>query len=546
MPKHMTATAQVYTRFTVDDADEAGPITLEGLALPWGVTVQLNWWGDTIEFSRGSVMPAVAERVKFLLDHMNKPFGYGTKFEDREDGLWATVAIPRDELDDDAIAAAVRQMRNGVRDALSVGVSIDKTEHDSDSNHYVCTAGELLELSSVVIPRFSDARVARIAATQGGAMPPTANANRRLRADDDTETDTEPDETETTDDDGDEDEDEDRLENHRRATHRAGRHTAPTRARRGRYESFGHYALANAQGQVEAAYQQRLEAAWSDELTSDVPGIVPEQWMKEVLDLMGEVSMTVDLFSSAPLPDAGNTIHYPRVDQGPDIGKQAAEKTEIASRKVLIGDAALPVETFAGGQDISIQTILRSDPSYLNVLMGLYAKEMALQVNLAAGVAVIAGTTAVVPVDPTDLNATFIDAAAAILAGTFSFPQVALLGLNWWTTMGKTLGLDGRPLFPTLSPVNPVGSFNVVEAGGNVRGLTYAVDPSIDPDIAIVGLRNAFRTLKSPLRTLSADVPRLLGRDVAVFEFAAMGVLDGRGLVKMELPAAARSGSKKS
>ena len=41
------------------------------------------------------------------------------------------------------------------------------------------------------------------------------------------------------------------------------------------------------------------------------------------------------------------------------------------------------------------------------------------------------------------------------------------------------------------------------------------------------------------MRTLSADVPRVLGRDVAVFEFAAFGVTDTRGLVKMTLGATA-------
>jgi hypothetical protein len=39
------------------------------------------------------------------------------------------------------------------------------------------------------------------------------------------------------------------------------------------------------------------------------------------------------------------------------------------------------------------------------------------------------------------------------------------------------------------------------------------------------------------MMTLTADVPRLIGRDVAVFEFVAMGVMDARGLVKMTLGA---------
>jgi hypothetical protein len=85
--------------------------------------------------------------------------------------------------------------------------------------------------------------------------------------------------------------------------------------------------------------------------------------------------------------------------------------------------------------------------------------------------------------------------------------------------------------------MNPVGSFRLTDDAGAVRDLGWRVDPSMDPNLAIVGLRDAFRTWRSPMRTLSVDVPRLLGRDVAVFEFAAYGVTDARGLVKMTLAA---------
>ena len=567
MPTGLTATIPFVSRLhlAADGGAGAGfdqdagpdPIVLEGLALPWGVTVQLNFWGDTVAFGRGSVDPPHPERVKFLLDHRPKPFGFATGFEDRPEGLWATVAIPREEMADPEVAAAVRQLGNGVRDALSVGVAIRAAAETETGKgwdavvHYDVTDGELLELSSVVVPRFADARVARIAAglLDGDDDPArlahltadladlrgrlTHRKDRPMPAIAATATPVEPDDHPNTPEPDVPPDPEARMAAHRAALVPVGSTPTVNARSAGRYGSFGDYALAVALGTVEPAYQQVLEAAWVDEVTGDVPGIIPEQWMRDIIDLMGTVSTTVNLFSRRPLPDAGMVLHVPRVDQVPDVGPQTAEKTEIPSRKVTIGNVDFPVQTFAGGQDISMQVLLRSDPSYLTELMRLYAREMALQLNLSASAALLAGATVTSPVDPADLNGTIIDAAAVILTATYAFPQVMVMGIDWWKALGKAEDSTGRPLFPTLSPFNPVGSFGVTDGNGNVRGLDYAVDPSMPPDSAVVGLRDAFRTWVSPMRTLSVDVPRLLGRDVAVFEFAALGVTDTRGLVEL-------------
>ena len=534
--------------------DAGGPIVLEGLAVPWGVTATMNAWGDTVTFRAGSIDPPNPAHVKLCLDHRPKPFGYGAAFESRPDGLWATMHVPRDELADPEVAAAVRQHANGVRDALSIGAAIVAADETIEGDGYDqtiaydVTAARLLELSSVVVPLFESARSEPIAASADReAFLNRVRARHRAEPESESPTMTltastpvpgvpDPDPVDPIDPNGPDD------PTARQSLVRAAA-AAPTRPAgraRGRYASFGHWAHAVARGEVDATYMAIVEAAWADELTTDIPGIIPEQWLTDVIYLMGTVSTTVELFSRAPLPDSGMTLIQPVVTQGPDIGLVVGEKVEIPSRKVLIEGHQFPVNTFAGGQDISMQALLRSSPDYLNVLMTLYAQEMALQLNQSANAALLTGTTATVPAptDPTDYNAWFIDAAAAILAATYRFPNVALLGTDWWVEMGKATGTDGRPLFPHLSPVNPVGTFAVNDGTGNVRGLDYAVDPSMPPGTAIVGVREAFRTWTSPMRTLSVDVPRLLGRDVAVFQFAAYGVTDARGLVELTLPAA--------
>ena len=127
MPTQRFATAVVHPTLRFDKgADPAGPILVSGLAVPWSTTVDLNWWGDTVEFAPGSIEPKTAGHIKFLLDHANHGIGFGVAFKNAPEGLWCQLAIPRDELEDSDTAAAVRQMRNGVRHALAIGVALEE------------------------------------------------------------------------------------------------------------------------------------------------------------------------------------------------------------------------------------------------------------------------------------------------------------------------------------------------------------------------------------------------------------------------------------
>lgn len=329
-------------------------------------------------------------------------------------------------------------------------------------------------------------------------------------------------------------------------------HTATLTATRpagpaGRYRNFGEFTRAAATLTADPGYVRAVFAALADQVTGDVPGLTPEAWIADVVDILGSVTPTVQAFSRRPLPATGMTVNIPVVKQYPDIGIQAAEKADIASRKVLIEPEAFPVKTFAGGQDISIQTLERTDPSYLSILMGLFTKEMGIQLETAVAAALAAGTTATSPWDDAELNGSFIDAMAVVLDATLSLPTVAVMGVDCWKTLGKAKGTDGRPLFPGVSPVNPVGSFTLTETSGNVRGLNYWVSPLMSPKTCVIGIPDAFVTMQGAMGTLGADVPQKAGRDVAVYEFATYGVVDARGLVKMvDATALAATASKAS
>jgi hypothetical protein len=511
------------------------------------------------------VAPDTPQWVKFLLDHRAKPFGFARGFEDRGDALYAVLEVPREELSDPEVAAAMRQMANGVRDAVSVGVVINEADEtpQEDSRwkvHYRATRAELLEISSVVIPRFPNARIGGLAATsqlEGQAMTPEqieAERRRRMAAggpDDDVDEDqADVDEDQT-------DEETARADAHRRATTRASRHTArPATAPRHRFASFGHYACAVYDGQVEAVERRRIDFALTDITSQDIPGIMPPQWVKDFAELLDDGRPVIEAFETRPLPETGMQINYPvKVITPPMVGQQAAEKTEVESGGFQINLASSNVITWAGADDVAIQAIERSEPDLLSLYLEELGYQMALESDgdftAAMLAAIAAGNEVPMARTVADINTTLAHAARLVFqARRGARPQVMVAGLDVWEFLVGATDTDGRPLFPNLNGANPVGQLSFTDLNGEARGLTVVCTPNMPDDKAVMGWRRAATTWLGPVRTLSADKPANLGRDVAIYQFGTWAVRRPDALVELTLaaaaPAAARSTTKKA
>jgi HK97 family phage prohead protease len=136
--------------------------TIAGLAVPYGPAGHTSM--GAVTFSQGSiVLPAQLGRVKLLSEHdTDRPLGYATTAQDTPDGLRMTFSVADGPAGDEALAMAA----DGRRDGLSVGVALDAAAEAAlieawltGSTDPVPASGELLEVSQVTIPAFSDARV---------------------------------------------------------------------------------------------------------------------------------------------------------------------------------------------------------------------------------------------------------------------------------------------------------------------------------------------------------------------------------------------------
>lgn len=311
-----------------------------------------------------------------------------------------------------------------------------------------------------------------------------------------------------------------------------------TRAIDTELRSFEDHARAVALGELDANTRRELAEAtlaWEtrsrafvDQTTPNVTGILPPTWLTDILEFVGTARPFVSAFNAAPLPAAGMTINYPRVTVRPQVGKQVTEKTDIPSRATTIVPLASQIQTWGGGEDVSLQVLQRSDPGYLGIVLELYAEEMATATDVYA----ITETLAVVPAgnhtlmdpaDPKSVQAALTAAAKAIF-GARGVPNTAVLGLDVWAAIANSVDLAGRPLFPDSSPSNPMGSSSLTSTSGTARGLNWVVDPNMPPKQGVIGWDRAVTTFLGGVQTLSADVPSKLGRDFAVFEFGTVAV----------------------
>lgn len=312
------------------------------------------------------------------------------------------------------------------------------------------------------------------------------------------------------------------------------------------FRSWGEYARAVANGEVTREDREQVETralefmveharALVDITTADVGGIVPPVWLRTIADTIDASQPFVTAFSQLPLPDVGMTLTYPSIATRPLVGKQNAEKTEVPSRKTSIIPNTVGVSTYGGGEDVSVQVLQRTDPSYLGLMLELYAEAMALVVDTDAINAALAAITA--PAVDLGTPATFATQLAAaavdVLNASRLMPDTLVVGTDVWGAFAGAVDADGRPLFPDVAPSNPVGRTDLSSTNGAARGLSLVVDPNMPDGTGVLGNRVAFTSLLGAVQTLSADNVAKLGRDYAVFRFAAFAIRRPDAMVKI-------------
>jgi HK97 family phage prohead protease len=522
---------------TTDTADR----TLSGLVVPYGqVTTRA---GAGVVFTRGCLtLPDRLSDVKLLVQHDDdRPVGYATAATDTDAGLEMTFALAEHPRSDALLAEAEALLRDG----FSVGVELADDTLDALTTAFwsdradlppVVLAGALREVSAVSVPQFNDARQSHAAPALATfttpredtpPMPPstdlapplveTAAAPPIRPADLPT-----------------------LAELAAAVSDLIGEQSTPSTHPLAAFASLTTYADA-------AFTNPALRFALVDQTTVDNAVLVQPGWLTEIAGLIEQARPAIAALSGGSMPASGMEIDWPYYDGdlASIVAVQAAEKTEIHSVKVSFKKGSAPVETFAGGSDVSYQLIRRSSPSYREAYLRILASAYGLttEASFTADLYAAAGQNVVFNTatgTSLELRAALFQASSLVKKATGRPATTVLAATDVYTRLGGLTELWPTPYGTTNVSGTATASTLVI----NVSGLEITEAPTLANGQVVVTNSSAVSWLGDGPFVVTAEDVAKLGQNIAIWGMGSTVAQLPQGIVTLDdgLPLGTRSG----
>jgi hypothetical protein len=274
---------------------------------------------------------------------------------------------------------------------------------------------------------------------------------------------------------------------------------------------------------IEQAKQrlQLLKRVPANTLSSDVPGLIPDQHIAQIFQVI-DTSRPIVASANRSTLERG-TLNYPRVDTTPIVAVQATQKTEAGNVGMDISMQTATASTYLGGGDLSWQAINWSTPDALDLWFRLTAADYALKTEQDAAQALqhSAFTNDIAsPLAATPTFAQFMTAVGAGYAAVFANSgRTANTVYMAPDRFGYLLGLTSD----AFTQFTTVGS-------GNIGPLTVLVSRGMDAGVIAVGDREGLlvaETAGAPVE-LRVVEPAIGGVEVGLIgAFEAVVVDDG-------------------
>ena len=292
-----------------------------------------------------------------------------------------------------------------------------------------------------------------------------------------------------------------------------------------------------AMARVAAAYQAR-----ADQTTTETPGLLPTPVVGTVVNLIdANRPLVVSLGGAKPLGNIpGTSFTRPRISRHTLVGKQAAEKTPLASQAMLIDSIPFSKETYGGTVNISRQDIDWSSPSAWDILISdladMYAEETETVIAAAFAAAATGPPVAVGGAGLQEWATALYTAAAQSYASARRMPDRIWCALDVWAALGSMVDV-GRLVLPTSGDSDTAaGSSSLADFRGDVMGLPRVVVPTFPAGTCIVGPSTLYEAYEEVIGLLSVIEPSILGVQVAYGGYVAYGGLSEASFVKVTPP----------
>jgi HK97 family phage prohead protease len=466
--------------------------TISGTIVSWdeqgstsaGLTV---FEKDSIDFSKP---------VKLLMEHdRTRPLGKLIEITPTNTGLEAVFRLARTFSADDALEEAA----TGLRDGFSVGVKIN--EWKNEEGVLRIKSSTLQEVSLVTEPAIDSARVAEVAASET-----TENSEA-------TATDEQPQEEKVSENISEAPIASEAVEAAQTTPVVTANYVAYTKPRVDTNVTAGQYASAQIRAIQGDSDARDLVAALQIATVAENTGMVPPNYLKDVIGIIDSSRPFIDSIERAPLPNSGMKIFTPK------LGTQAtvaltAEGAEASSTDTTVTFQEDSVVKFFGAGKLNVELLDRSDPSFLD----LYIRELAASYaqKTDAYAANIAAQNSAASTGSTIYKS--IADGISDSYGVMRFTPNRLLvatsggegGIDFAGLLGATDG-SNRPLFAAAAPQNAAGLLSQGTTAGTIAGLDLVVDPNYtgndaNAKYALVYPSAAMRFHESPRIELRANV----------------------------------------
>jgi hypothetical protein len=461
--------------------DEAQPAKIAGIAVPWEPVSATVSDGTRVAFKRGA-FDVNAKAAKLVENHDLTQLRGTVTVSDGEEGLefeatFANTAAARD---------AIELVKAGAYDSVSVGANPIKYKYDKNGTMIVSEA-QLIELSLVAVPAFSQAVITEIAASA------------------------EEDASETT------QEGETQVSENITVEAEAPT-TIPTQpiyaaaARPFVMPSAAEYISKFLQGGSEwAEFDARLRAAAPDVTTTSNDGVLPKVFVEPVYNSLRGIRPVIDAIGTKAMPQAGKIFIRPEVTTHTTIGASNGENVALDAGQFIVSENQVTKGVYGGYVKVSEEVMDWSQPEIVQLIIDDMSREYAKQTdnvaadNLVTGASTTTNFTVADIADPKEWARWMYTAAEGILQNTQYLPSHLFLSANMWRALGLLSDASDRPLFPQAGPMNAFGAMNPAGTQASAFGFTVVVDANFANDTVIIGVPDGYEIFEQQKGAISAE-----------------------------------------
>lgn len=492
--------------------------TLTGTVVPFGKSG--NTSAGPVVFEPNAFLGLSTEGVKLLLEHdATKPLGRALEFTVNPAGITGKFRVAETTRGNDVLVEAAE----GLRDGFSVGALIHA--YDVVDGVMRVSSAELVEVSVVTNPAFSDARISDVAASEQPLDEPVEET---------------PEEEEVTVEPTTAPAVETPVEPVVEASAPASPvYTTPRIAGMSSGDYVAHSVKA-AMGDRESAVL--VQAA--DDATTNNTGLTLPNHLNSFLTSTFATRPTIDAAGGAKaLPySSGMSYTLPKLLVAPTVA-ETAEAAAPSETGMTSDYLTVDIKKYSGLNRVSFELLDRSAPFFGDLLLTELQKAYSKATDVAVIAALTAGGTQATATAGTvaglqSFIATEGPAAYNATGGDYATELVA--SSAWWTALLSANDTAGRPIFQALVPSNAGGSVAVDRARGTVFGTNFHVDHNITTvglidESAFLIAPGAVHIAESPTTQLRVNVLTTGEVEINLYGYMAVKVLKAGGVRRFNL-----------